>query len=665
MAKNDVVLVDAIIERAQIESPDKDVGELFEYFVFSQILKNYDLSPDEINLGWTDGTHDGGIDGFYVLVNGRLLTDVSDFAWPRSSAEIHVYLITCKHHETFQQATFDAMLPTLQEVFDLSKSDAELSGKYSETLLKCRATFIAAFRHLSLTRPSLHFTIIYASRGDSNSLGESVAARGTQIAALFTSYFSACTATLKMLGAAELVELHRQVKSFALDLPILECLTAGDEGYVVLTKLTDYCIFVRDDENHLRRYLFDSNVRAYLGANAVNADIAASLADKSAPNFWWLNNGVTILATSASLVGKTLKLRDIQIVNGLQTTESIHNHFRAAGLRSGDLRALLVKVIITTDEGVHDRVIRATNNQSAVEPAALHATEKIQRDIEEILLRHEWFYERRINYYRNEGRPENRILSPLTVASGSVALLLKNPARASKLRQRHLRSPENYAAIFSQQHLARAWPVVAALIRAAENAIARSQKANAGSRAQRVAAWRGLLAYVAVVRALKTFEYDHRALADMDVSQITDGYMDECLARVASVPGSPGAKKISELRVQQICGAIADHWGIKGDSLRGRRPLPLLMRKRQTGVLYRDSDEFLLAVEALLPPQPWKPGVHAEVGRRLGASPRRVSGAIQELIRLGKRYHQRDGVVYDEAGRELFRDESRSSKGPG
>ena len=48
-------------------------------------------------------------------------------------------------------------------------------------------------------------------------------------------------------------------------------------------------------------------------------------------------------------------------------------------------RTLLIKVLVSTDVLVRDRIIRATNNQNAVELASLHATDKIQRDIEEIL----------------------------------------------------------------------------------------------------------------------------------------------------------------------------------------------------------------------------------------------------------------------------------------
>ncbi|MDO9310965.1 MAG: AIPR family protein, partial [Nitrosomonas sp.] len=540
MAKNDIILIDTLLQQRSGESLIKDPGEVFEEFVLEQILKNFDLSQDELNFGWTDGSHDGGMDGFYVFVNGRLLNDPTDFTWPRSAAEIQVYLITCKHSSTFLQAPLDAMLASVQELFDLSKTNSELSGKYSPALKQCRDMFIAAFRQLSLYRPTLSFSIIYATRGETAILGDSISARGEQLISLLNSYFSASRTTFTTLGATELVELYRQVKSFSLDLPVQECLTAGQEGYVVLARLNDYCNFVRDERGELRRYLFDSNVRAFLGVNLVNKDIAETLNTSTAPNFWWLNNGVTILATSASLVGKTLKLKDIQIVNGLQTTESIHRHYNHTPAKQGDIRTLLVKVIVSQEESIRDQVIRATNNQSTVEPAALHATDRVQRNIEEILLKFDWFYERRTNYYRNEGRPENRILSPLVLATGSVALLLKNPIRSSKLRQKHLRSTEAYQVVYSDHFPLNAWPVVASLIRGAENAILRSSGKRV-SRGKQISAWRGLLAYIAAVRLLGTYSYQLRELTSLNLSQVTDNFMNECWEEIAKVSGDLGS----------------------------------------------------------------------------------------------------------------------------
>ncbi len=49
-------------------------------------------------------------------------------------------------------------------------------------------------------------------------------------------------------------------------------------------------------------------------------------------DFWWLNNGVTILVTAATVVGRTIHLENIQIVNGLQTTETIFQFFKSGGV---------------------------------------------------------------------------------------------------------------------------------------------------------------------------------------------------------------------------------------------------------------------------------------------------------------------------------------------
>ncbi|MFI7801338.1 hypothetical protein PSFL_24360 [Pseudomonas sp. DD1] len=213
MAKNDTILVDSLLQQTQKETPG-DIGDIFERFALDQILKSFDLSTEEMDFGWTDGSLDGGIDGFYILINGRLLTDATDFSWPRTGAEIKVFIITCKHHETFQQAPLDSLLATAQDIFDLSLSNSELSGKYSAKIKQCRDLFVSAFKQLSLYRPTISFEIVYASRGNTELLGASIKARAKQLTTLFNSYFSASTSVFHALGASELVERYRQVRSF-------------------------------------------------------------------------------------------------------------------------------------------------------------------------------------------------------------------------------------------------------------------------------------------------------------------------------------------------------------------------------------------------------------------------------------------------------------------
>ncbi|WP_076591792.1 AIPR family protein [Herminiimonas arsenitoxidans] len=659
MAKNDTILIDTLLQHHAAKNPTEQLSDVFEKFVMDQVLKNFDLTNEELNYGWVDGALDGGIDGFYVLVNGRLVTEASDFSWPRSGAEIQVYLITCKHQATFSQAPLDALLATVQDIFDLDRTNAELVGKYSPGIKKSRDAFAAAFRNLSLGRPSLSFNLIYASRGDATKLGESVAARAQQLTDLFQSYFSASTATFVPLGSTELVEMYREIRTFALDLPVQESLTAGQEGYVVLTSLHDYSSFVQDEKGQLRRYLFDSNVRAYLGENLVNDDITQTLANRDSPNFWWLNNGVTILATSASLVGKILKLKDIQIVNGLQTTESIHRFFSIKNNVPPleDKRSLLVKVIVSQEENIRDQVIRATNNQSTVEPAALHATDRIQRDIEDILLRYEWYYERRTNHYKNEDRPDARIISPLLIATGAVALLLKNPIKSSKFRQKILRSPEAYHLVYSEHFPLDVWPVVAALMRGSESSILRTKTVNRAILQKRVSAWRGVLSYFAAARLTGSCAFTHQCLISLDVNKLTDEFMDECWTEMFKAIANPNAPKANETHIMNIAQVFKTRWMVNGHPADGLRAIP---EPTNGSSFHRTaSEEFLKMVYDALPVQPWMTGVHHQVAKALNIKPSRASKAIQILMDRGSVYRQIDGIVYDDDGHEVSRDEAR------
>jgi hypothetical protein len=103
MAKNDRILLDGIIDdRVAIKLPSNKRDEVFEYLAFEQILKEYDLSSDEILAGSIDGRQDGGIDGFFILVNGHVLQDLESFVWPRLGSDLKVFIITCKHHDTFK-----------------------------------------------------------------------------------------------------------------------------------------------------------------------------------------------------------------------------------------------------------------------------------------------------------------------------------------------------------------------------------------------------------------------------------------------------------------------------------------------------------------------------------------------------------------------------------
>ena len=114
MARNDTILLDGIIDDRLAENiPSNRRDEAFEYLAFEQILKAADLSREEIESGNIDGENDGGIDGFFLFVNGHLLSEPETFVWPKTGSELELWVITCKHHETFKQAPLDKLVASV------------------------------------------------------------------------------------------------------------------------------------------------------------------------------------------------------------------------------------------------------------------------------------------------------------------------------------------------------------------------------------------------------------------------------------------------------------------------------------------------------------------------------------------------------------------------
>lgn len=658
MAKNDRLLLDGIIDdRMTKRLPSEKRDEAFEYLAFEQLLKDFDLSTDEIVHGSIDGRQDGGIDGFFILVNGHLLQDPESFVWPRSSSELRLVLISCKHHDSFRQATLDALIATLTELFDFSIEDRDLTGAYSEPLRKMRNNLKFAYRKLSPRLSSFSTNVYYASRGDTLELGDEVRARGRQVAALVEECFGSCKAEFSFVGATELVELHRKIPNYTLELPFVEALAKG-ERYVVLARLSDYFKFI-SDAGKLRRYLFESNVRDFMGLNRVNEDIKATLNNADSPDFWWLNNGVTILATSAAITGKSIQASDIQIVNGLQTTESIFRHFSHASSPNDD-RCVLVKVIVTNDEAIRDSIIRATNNQTDVELASLHATDKIQRDIEEVLLRHGLFYERRKNFYANQGHTPAELVTPLYAAAGYVALVLRAPQRAASLRSKFMRSASSYEAVFNGNAPLEVWPKIVHVLKRVDIAL-ESLRPQAKATDKFLKGWRYITAFLLLSRRFGTFTFSAQDLAAFDASLVTTPEVEAVwvdLNKQSSTSTRMGGWT-SLRNVLAACEEAARIYGIRNvRALYAIPPLPDYPL-RQSAPVTPLTDEFVDRVKSLLPPQPWKPGIHRKISAQLKCETSAYFTAVERLIEDGIFLRQRDGVLYDSDGNVVSFDAER------
>lgn len=146
--------------------------------------------------------------------------------------------------------------------------------------------------------------------------------------------------------------------------------------------------------------LFAKNIRGYLGSSTDINDSIAETIKKEPHNFWYYNNGVTIVCDDAQRIegegNEELVVEGAQVINGQQTTRTLSG-------RDASKTNVLVKVIkiprIEAREDEYDKlinsIVRATNWQNYISPADLVSNDYIQLFLERELRKRGYQYIRK------------------------------------------------------------------------------------------------------------------------------------------------------------------------------------------------------------------------------------------------------------------------------
>lgn len=645
MRTNDTILIDGIIDNliaiSSLNDTPENRGKVFEEFAISEILKNYDLTHDQIIDGLVDGGDDGGIDGLYFFVNGNYISDKSTIL-PKTNAQLEIYVITCKHHDTYELNPLESVDSSLSELFDMSIKTDCLSSKYKSDILLKRELLIYLYRKLSPALTNTNVYIRYISRGDSDSVAENIKRKGDKIEATCNKLFSTSASHVKFVGSKELLLLYRTKRNGTVSLKVKKSFQCGKD-FVVLVQLSDYFDFITDAEKKLKRYFFEENVRDYLGSNRTNIDIMNTLENSDSIDFWNLNNGITIITSSAILYDDTLEADNIQIVNGLQTTNTIYSYFSNGGSDNNN-RSVLVKIIVSTDPIVRKSIIQATNNQSLIPLYSLHATDKIQKDIEEILYKNGIYYERKDRYYQNLGIPVEEIVTPLYLAGGYTSLILKLPHRAVLLKSKFMNNPKQYNKVFSEQTQLPVWINIAKILKRVDR-ISPNFKGNIKvSHEKYLRSLRPIISLVTVASVLGKFNFGTNDLINLNYQLITDELIEDVTRNSIQILNNSNLKSIRYLSNKThsnlVLSQLAIHYQI---------PDFCTIEHRRDFVHddYQIDDEFVEIVKEMLPQQPWPVGIHKHIASNLGCPNAKVSRAIEMLIQNNIFQKQIDGRIIE------------------
>lgn len=423
-----IILAQIIKERCEDSGNELSIAEYFEIYTASEILKDYDMSYDDITYGIVGDGGDGGIDSIYTFLNGELIKEDTSINSKQKKTHIEIVIIQSKTSATFKEDSINKFRESAEDLFNLANNPDDFSSRYNQDIIDKSKLFRNTYSKLAGSFPKLVIRYFYATQGDE--VHQNVAGKVPKLQETILKMFGGAEFSFEFIGASKLLEMTRNIPSTSRVLEVSESPIGTDAGsYICLVSLSKYYEFI-SDSGVLARSIFESNVRDYQGSVIVNTGIRKTLENKESENFWYLNNGVTIITPKAVLAGKQLTIEDPQIVNGLQTSHEIYQHFSQLDNHIGDDRAVLVRIICEENEEARDRIIRATNSQTAIPPASLRSSDEIHRNIEDFLKANEFYYDRKKNHYKNQGMPVSKIISIPYMAQAMMAITLLKPDSA-------------------------------------------------------------------------------------------------------------------------------------------------------------------------------------------------------------------------------------------
>lgn len=207
------------------------------------------------------------------------------------------------------------------------------------------------------------------------------------------------------------------------------------------------------------RRLFAKNIRGWLGSNTdINESIAETI-KKEPYNFWYYNNGITIVCDDAKREARSgqdeIIIEGAQIINGQQTTRTLCE----ADSKNTNVLVKIIKIPRDFDNnGDYDElvnsIVRSTNWQNYISPSDLVSNDYIQVFLERELRKKGYQYirkkmnksEARTLYGQGYHQIDKRELAQ------AIAACLFDPVIVRKGRERLFEDPY-YKSIFGSNRL--------------------------------------------------------------------------------------------------------------------------------------------------------------------------------------------------------------------
>lgn len=416
----------------QNELEAKDEATQFENFVNYCVVSKLNRTSFELEDIHTGSGGDCAIDGFCLIVNGKIITDgdeLEEVVKGTGYLDAEIIFIQSKTSSSFNGSEIGSFIHGVKDF--LSDEPMLVQNSKIKLFKSLWDGVITLSSYMVNRRPYCRLYYVCTGKwvGDQNlqavlSSGE----RELDSIGVFDDV------SISPYGAHEIQKLYHETKNkLSTTINFQNRLTLPDikgikEAYLGVVPFNEFIKLIQD-ENQTIHSIFDDNVRDFQGENAVNRKIKETITRGDFDLFCVLNNGITIVASSLIAAGNRFTLQDYQIVNGCQTSNVLHDCQKIHGIEA---TSIPIKVIVTENDEIKTEITLATNSQTEVKTEQLEALNVFQKQLELYFnsekLEPKLYYERRSQQYNSlPGIKRTQIISIPIQIKTFASMFLRSP----------------------------------------------------------------------------------------------------------------------------------------------------------------------------------------------------------------------------------------------
>ena len=307
---NDQLLVREYIEQQYNTLQFQNQSAYFEFLAASQAVAEYDLSDEEIENGLTGNGGDGGCDGVYLFFNNTLVSNefIDNLISIPREVTLSLIIVQAKNELHFGETAIMKWKTVSANLLQFENKIDSFRTRYTEKVLDFFQTFKELRIKLLRSKVKLVFRYVYSAVA--SELHPNVQAQANELCTQIYELFPGAMTfvEVKFINASKLMNFINTESSqlFTLTLSDNPIAIGLKKDYVALVSLGNYYKFMTDESGSLYKYIFESNVRDYQGNNTVNSEIRKTLSSTTPEDFWWLNNGITIIAEDVFKLPQTV-----------------------------------------------------------------------------------------------------------------------------------------------------------------------------------------------------------------------------------------------------------------------------------------------------------------------------------------------------------------------